>query len=197
MTYDERLITNSFESYRNYLYKNYSFALSKSYVRLLQWINPEAQFEGREGDIIFNGHIIKNYKPYFVPLILANENGFIFHSLSCGIKPTLEKCTSSKDFFLSQVCSRLLYLILLPTSILVRLIDFVIGILAAIFSLITLGYFTSCNNLAFRGLQVFGLITDIFTCVCKFIWPTAGLKIKESVTQAEIEPLQSDSIKTE
>lgn len=73
-----------------------------------------------------------------------------------------EKCASSPSSIIKHVFSRLSYLVGGLLSIIARAFDLALGTPAALLALITLGNIQSLNNAAYRGLQVGGILNDIF-----------------------------------
>ena len=53
----------------------------------------------------------------------------------------------------------------LCTAVVSRIFDAVIGVIAAVFSLLTLGHFKECNTLAYHGLQAPSVIADVVSAL--------------------------------
>jgi hypothetical protein len=60
--------------------------------------------------------------------------------------------------------------------VITRLVDGIIGVIAAVLSFLTLGKVASINNVAYRALQAPGIVKDLFKCTIKFINPWAGVE---------------------
>ncbi len=136
--------------------------LSSPYRHLLGIINPEAEFPLR---CQTRG-------------IAVEGNGFISDIVSRPLKTLAEDFRSSKNFVSKHVASRLTYALLGIASIVTKLFDLVIGIPAAALSLVTLGKFGTLNNLAFRSLQVTGIVGDLFFATIKIVNPDAVIPEK-------------------
>ncbi len=147
--------------------------LSPSYRNFLKAINPKAHFsdEVNTYDINFqkrNSEI--NHKP---PMISCRGNGLLADSIALSLDNFANRSYQSDNLIKKYVISRLTYPVLALACLVTRLVDGIIGLLAATFSLLTLGKFTLLNNIAVRGLESTGIINDFFYCVIKTINPGA------------------------
>jgi hypothetical protein len=83
------------------------------------------------------------------------------------------KISKSQNFFNRHIVSRLCFALLAMASLVTRVVDGLIGVLAASVSLLTLGYFHNVNQIAYQNLQAPGIITDIFVCILGILNPQA------------------------
>lgn len=130
--------------------------IAEPYVNLLKALNPDFELtEGRS-------------------LIGAMGHGFTSHFIREPLKEVARSCYDSDSLLKRHVASRLTYALLAIASVVTRAVDGVIGVPAAALSLLTLGKFESLNHLAYRGLQVPGIINDLFYCTIKLVNPWTG-----------------------
>lgn len=122
--------------------------LARLYQHCLQFLNPSAIIDDVEDGLTTD--VVKNFF-----IIVAKD------------------CYRSDSIFKRHVASRLTYALMLISCAITRLIDGVIGIIAALFSFLTFGHFDSLNNAAYRGLFITGIVTDLFYCTVKIVNPTA------------------------
>lgn len=123
--------------------------LASPYANLLLTLNPKASFgSGDEG-------------------FVAN---FVIHSL----KEIAKDCRGSDNLLISHVASRLSYAVLAISSLVARAVDGVIGVIAALFSFLTVGKFEPLNDFAVKGLYAPGIINDLFCCAVRVINPWEG-----------------------
>lgn len=87
-----------------------------------------------------------------------------------------KKFADSKNILVRHIFSRIGFAFTLPTSMITRVADAALGLVAATFALITLGKISSLNNFAYRNINLPGLIPDMFFGVIKTINPWAGTK---------------------
>jgi hypothetical protein len=114
---------------------------------LVRFINPQAPFAGasRDGPVgVRVGNLTRRW---------------------CGALARHNNC------FVRHVVSRLGYALRTLAMIISRVIDLIIGAIAAIGSLLTLGCFERINSIAYRGLTGVGMIQDIFYGLRKMINP--------------------------
>lgn len=146
----------------------------RPYVNLLKTLNPEAKFSGS----ISNAPYVHRYMAYVTgqkdAFITGDGDGFITSYVSEFLKDVARSCYNSDSFLKRHIASRLTYALLAVSSVITRLADGIIGVVAATLSFITLGKEESINNLAYRALQAPGIVNDIFYCTIKLINPWAG-----------------------
>lgn len=138
--------------------------IARPYINLLQTLNPKV-------DLSSNISVFENPK---YPIIGAGDNGFITHFISKFLENIASRCYNSENFVIRHVVSRLTYPLLAISCLVTRVVDGIIGIGVAPLSLLTGGKFESLNNLAYRALQVPGIIDDLFYCTIMCINPWAG-----------------------
>lgn len=143
------------------------YLMALPYQSLLHVINPNAQFPKRTS-ILDEG----NGKG---PWIGSEGNGFVHDSIHDSLRRSAEKRYESENFLHRQVTSRLTYALLAIASVITRVTDAIIGLRAAVFSMLTLGKVDSLNNVAYRALQAPAVIHDLFYCAVKFLNPAAFL----------------------
>lgn len=138
------------------LYKTYNLHIKNSekiisdlYVNFLRAINPTA-------DIVRRG-----------------EDGFLSHAFIQGFVNHKEKWAESKNFLKRHVATRLKYALMAVSCVISRLADGIIGLSAGSLSLLTAGTIPILNHIAYRGLQITGIIDDLLYCTVKCINPSA------------------------
>ncbi len=140
---------------------NTRLTLSLFYLNGLRVLNPHAR--------------LCNYIPKNSLELSFDGNGLFAGRVNTLIQDLSAQCNTSKNFLKKQVISRLTYVLLAVASLVTRAVDAVIGIIAAVFSILTLGKFNTINTIAFRGLQVPGIVDDLFYCAVKIINPWTGV----------------------
>jgi hypothetical protein len=116
---------------------DYSEGLAaEPYANLLRAVNPDAKY-------------LSNDEQGLITNFLFPLNNFAHRS--CRHKNGIKR----------HVISRLSFALLIPACIVTRAVDGVIGTLAAILSLATLGKIPLVNKIAYRGLQAPGILRDI------------------------------------
>ena len=131
--------------------ENSRHILSKPYMDLLRVLNPNAKIT-----------------------TVANSSDGIFHSAArdwCG--EGVESCQNSRFWLVRQVCSRLTYVLYAIAAVITRVVDAIIGVFAAVLSFLFLGTFHGVNSYAYTGLQVTGIVNDLFMSVLGVINPGA------------------------
>lgn len=110
------------------------------------------------------------------PKVIVEEStdGFIAKRIADPLLYFGKACSNSDNFLKRHVTSRLTYALLALSYLVARVVDGVIGILAAGFSIVTVGKFTSLNNLAFRALHAPCILKDLFFCIIKIMNPWAS-----------------------
>ncbi len=151
-------------------FTNTQAMLSISYMNFLRTINPKG---------VFSQNLTKKFLPddYKPPVISVKGDGLLTDSVTTSINKFARDCYTSDNKLKKHVISRLTYPVLALAYLVTRTVDGIIGLLAATFSLLTLGKFTILNNVAFRGLQAPGIIGDLFYCAVKTINPSAGIRL--------------------
>jgi hypothetical protein len=146
--------------------------LALSFTNLLHTINPQARFSRPENDPGQWVHGVCIRRPRAT--IGVEGNGFISNFFISRLRKTGSSCYRYDGFLMRHIASRLTYALLAIACLITRTVDGIIGVLAAVLSLVTVGKFESLNNLAYRALQAPGIIHDLFYCTIKFINPWAG-----------------------
>ena len=132
--------------------------MAQPYVNLLNAINPYAKFS-------------KN---------LENKNVLTSDSVNNFLKKIANDCYNSNNFLKRHIASRLTYALHAISSLVTRSVDGIIGLLAATFSILSLGKFKLLNNLAYKGLQAPAVIKDFLYCAIKIINPGAETQQRKS-----------------
>lgn len=83
----------------------------------------------------------------------------------------LQRHLEHSDFFERHILARAGFLVCTVAFLVTRIADLVLGMIAVVFSILTLGCFASINNAAFRGLQFFGVIGDLVHGIAGVINP--------------------------
>ncbi len=110
--------------------------------------------------------------------ISAKGDGLITHNVSKFLEKKARSYYKSDRHF----ATRLTYALLALSSIITRVVDGIIGIIAAAFSFLTYGKVVTINNIAYRGLQAPGIVKDLFYCTIKIINPEASASSKTSTS---------------
>lgn len=105
-------------------------------------------------------------------IIEPNGHGFVSDRV-LSLIDLANRTSASSICFVRHVVSRTLYLVSTIAFIIARLIDAIIAPFATLFALCALGTNHTLNNLAFRALQVPGVIEDIYCCTIRIINPWA------------------------
>jgi len=124
--------------------------LSGTYVGLIRSINPKAQIG-----------------------MVETQSGIVSNIVGTYLKDTARELRESDNPFKKHVLSRIVYLGFTLSSVPLRIIDFVLGIFAALGSLVTLGNFKTLNTFALEGLKVASVIHDLYYGIVKTINPWA------------------------
>lgn len=148
--------------------------VAQPYVNLLKTLNPEVELTSNTLPEDADTRYLQSLKSDGYPLIGANGDGFVTHYVTEALKNVARSCYKSDNFFKRHIASRLTYLLLAISSVITRVVDGIIGVIAAVLSFLTLGKVESINNLAYRALQAPGIVNDLFYCTIKFINPWAG-----------------------
>jgi hypothetical protein len=111
------------------------------------------------------------------PLIKKSGDGFLSNFVIRPLIGFANHCTRSDNLLKREVVSRLTYVLLAISCIATRVLDGMICIPATILSIFTFGNCNSLNNLAYRSLQVTGIIQDLFFCTIRVMHPVStGLR---------------------
>jgi len=128
-------------------------------MSLLKMINPKAKLDRSEEN------------PYPV---ISSGNGVVTECLYRNLETITEKARNSNNPLIRHVALRIIYLVSLPFILISRCFDLAIGLVLTVFMLITGGAYQSLNSHALAGLQITGIVTDLFLSLVKFLNPWAG-----------------------
>lgn len=131
--------------------KQFKCLASDSYIHTLRIFNPNAELWHESG--FGEELIIGSLRDIAKSCIQTRENG------------------EQKPWYLRHVVSRLLFLSLGLASVVARVIDCAIGIIALPLSFLTLGSFSVINEAAYSGLKIIGIVDDICYSLIKTINP--------------------------
>lgn len=127
-----------------------SSILPALFLNTLQIVNPNAEWEknARSGySLISNGITSVRVNRYFNKKVTSlQDNSVKFH-----------------------IFGRCIYFIAIPTTIVCKIVDLVIGVCAGIAAFLALGTELELNLMAARGLKITSLITDIPLMVTKVL----------------------------
>ncbi len=96
--------------------------------------------------------------------------------VSRRLKNLASRCTNSDNLFKKHVGSRLTYALAVLSCVVTRVYDAVIGVLAFIPALLTLGHYSQLNRIAFNGLAVTGVVHDVFSNTIRVFNPFVDQK---------------------
>jgi hypothetical protein len=133
--------------------------ITRPHKYLVQTLNPHARFtpEGR---------------------ISSKGDGLITNFVKEKLNAALKSCTKpERNWAMRHIVSRLTIGLRTIASLITRIVDFPIGLIAGLFSLLSLGTCESLNNTAFRGLQVTGIVTDLLEGVVQLLNPKAEVRV--------------------
>lgn len=100
------------------------------------------------------------------------KNGLLTHEFSSILVKKVDSLAESKNWAVRHLASRSLWVVGCIGRLALRVVDFALGILAAIGSIICLGRCATLNNYAARGLQITHIFTsDLYTGVMRTIDP--------------------------
>lgn len=120
--------------------------ISNIFEGIIQTINPNAEF----GDSDFPG------ATYFCVTTTLTQ---IFEA-------------SETDSFLKRhVVSRIGHTLTLGAAVITHAVDGVIGAIAAVFAIVTLGKYKNLNDTAYKGLQVTGVVSDLLMFPLRILKP--------------------------
>jgi hypothetical protein len=106
------------------------------------------------------------------------KSGLISHYVRTSLRALAQNCYKSENLLKKHVASRLTYALMGIVSIITRLADGIIGSIAAIFALLTLGMIKPLNRIACRGLQFPALINDLFYSTIKVLHPSQEFSLE-------------------
>jgi hypothetical protein len=144
--------------------------VAQPYVNFLHTLNPTADFPIDPPPWVLNADKDR-------PLVSSEGNGLITHYVYGFLKGVAKDYRESENFFKKHIASRLTYALLLVSCVVTRVVDGIIGVIAAVFSCLFLGLVPPLNNLAYRGLQGTALIHDVFYCAMKILNPWASKSV--------------------
>ena len=112
----------------------------------LQIINPKSELDANDIDGFFTQKVVNKYLD-------------------------LQSDLSDGNWFKRNVLSRAIHLILIPTSVIARVADFALGVIAAVGAVLTVGKFEKLNSFAYKNLQVMQIVRDLWFHVLQTINP--------------------------
>jgi len=121
--------------------------LSQPYICLLRTINPNV-------------------------LVESPGRGYFTSKVQGFIAQAIRNCNESESTLVKHFVSRLTFALYGIASVVTRAVDGVLGVIAALFSFMTLGYFTELNRFAYRNLQVTGVIEDLVKSILGCMRPS-------------------------
>jgi hypothetical protein len=80
------------------------------------------------------------------------------------------KKPEKKETWRARAQMRIRYLVMIPAVIVTRIVDFSLGLVAAVFSIISFGKFVRLNKFAYKNLKVLAVFNDIFELARNFVW---------------------------
>ncbi|MCB1117705.1 MAG: hypothetical protein KDK50_03880, partial [Chlamydiia bacterium] len=155
---------------------SFRIIIAQPYINLLKSINPEVKLTSNTFSNNAHTRYLQSLVADKYPKIGASGDGFITDFAHESLKDVARYFYNSDGFFKRHIATRLTYVLLAISSVITRIADGIIGVIAAPLSFITFGKVESINNLAYRALQTPGIIGDIFYCGIKFINPWAGTR---------------------
>lgn len=150
-------------SAKNFL-RSLGLLLSEPYRLFLKTLNPKAKFLKHEisrQTLIYGGR-----EKLEQPLLLT---GLIHRKL----KPIIEDWINSERFLTQQIGSRLMVTGLMIGSIAARVLDFFVGVVTGVGSILYLGSHRKLNRMAYSGLQITGIFSDAYCNGLRIIYPRA------------------------
>jgi|694.fasta_scaffold08994_15 hypothetical protein len=109
-------------------------------------------------------------------ILCADGEGLVtdFVNKTLTLRDSARNFYNSENYLKRHVASRLTYASLALSSLITRIIDFTVGLIAAIVSLSIFGTCQFLNSLAYRELTGSALIHDLSFCLARIINPWAG-----------------------
>ena len=133
-----------------------SVVLSNPYQCFIKTLNPQA---------VFNEYQDEQKR---------QQEGLTYSKfLVTSIMDRAVELGESDSFFQAQVLSRVHTVLFLVAAAVTRVVDGILGTLAAAASILTVGNFEVCNDVAYYGLQCTGVIADVECAVYRLIHATA------------------------
>ena len=149
------------------LYSGTHDLVAKPYYHLVKTINPAAKFTCLEEDSRF-----LDLDDYIEPAMISGKGDGLITNVWKGFQSTITRdLLESKNFFKKEILSRLSHFVAIVAAVITRVADAILGAIAAVLSLITLGNFHTLNNVAYRGLQAPAIINDILFHTRKILNP--------------------------
>lgn len=133
--------------------------LSRTYKSLLKTINPSAQFTDK------------------AKVSSTGQGGILTNFVRTKLDSAITATSNSKNFFVKHVVSRGVALAKIPASIAARVVDLAIGVFGMLGSIFTLGKWESANNLAQRGLQITGIVSDVLGGIVQTLNPQGDMRM--------------------
>lgn len=113
------------------------------------------------------------------------KNGLLVHEFSIRLSRQVDSLANDKNWAVRNIASRALWIVGTIGRLILRIVDFVIGVFAAIGSIFCLGMCATLNNTAARGLQITHIFTsDLYTGVMKTIDPRFFTRSKPMTTSS-------------
>lgn len=154
---------------------------------LLKFASKNIQYSNRILNVPF-AHLLKAVNPQAE---IGKSTWGTVTSLMIPLKKTVgiftEQCQKSENPIVKHVASRLPYLLMPLVAIVVRLADGIIGVLAALFALLTAGLYPKLNQVAYTNLTAPGLISDLFHLTVLFIDPSKKLMKYEDTAPLKLD----------
>ncbi|NGX60679.1 MAG: hypothetical protein K940chlam9_00146 [Chlamydiae bacterium] len=163
----------------NLLYWGGNSAIALPFRKVLHFLNPSAKITDRDDSVFIGSTGIDFSRLGFLTGIAYDKiarfreedrtvQGELFHYTDHGWAQSLAK---SDSFFKREIASRLCYGLLLLTCVITRVVDSMIGAIAAVFALLTFGYFEELNSLAYNLFRITGIVYDLFYCLSHMVNP--------------------------
>lgn len=143
--------------------------VSRPFAKMIKVLNPSAFLEYSK----------KKKEDGSAPdkaFIQMQGKGLITHYVFNITNTAFRSCANSEYWLMRHVVSRLTLLLSAVAHVISRVVDAIIGSIAAVFAFLTLGKVDSINHAAHRGLQLTGIIHDVFYHTMHLINPWAGEK---------------------
>jgi len=131
--------------------------IARPFKYVVQTLNPQAKFTSKA-------------------TISSKGDGLITHYVKKTLGEALKTCNKSDYWVMRQVVSRLTVALRTVATIITRVVDFAIGLVAGLFALLACGQCEFLNNTALRGLQITGIVTDIMESFVQLLNPEADVR---------------------
>ncbi len=116
-------------------------------------------------------------------LVSSNGYGFLSGLVIDSLVPVAEACAESDTLLVQHGASRLTYVLIFACMLIARILDLLIGVSAALFSIISFGKIEVVNNIALRNLPL--PVMELFHIPSLIINPWVALPV-ESESEEEI-----------